>query len=483
MKRLCSVLLLLAVAAPGRGHFIWLVPGDSGAKKPSARVIFSDGLKHYDPDLLKNIRHIHLFTRGTGAKGTAVKYTEQKEQMIVELPEGRPQEIIGLCRYGVVKRGKDEPFLLNYYAKTFLGIGRPETPLKGFIDRPWDRLPLEVVLVLGAKGGGPARARVLWQGKPLSGAEVVLYPPNKDEVERKTDAQGYVKLEPPGGPGLYGIRARHIGKTPGKFDGKKYETVRYYSTLTFRVKTGAAKKPMSNSGKSLRAAVATALVLALPAAGKPPADPAATKLLADARAARATWHNFPGFTADVAVNVNGTIARGTATVSPKGKLTLKLDGADAPTLKWAQRTLGSIIGHRLDGGAGPDTPCAFADDVTDHPLGRAIRVLNDEFHSSYRIRDRQVIVVNRAMRDARFTITVLENRVNAEKKFLPACFVVNTWDKKTDALTASEAHHQTWQRVGGFDLPHTTTVVKAGSGKQGARSITLTNLHLAEKGR
>ena len=82
--------------------------------------------------------------------------------------------------------------------------------------------------------------------------------------------------------------------------------------------------------------------------------------------------------------------------------------------------------------AAPRRACAFEDDVADHPLGRAIRVLSDEFHSSYRIRDRQVIVVNREMKDIRFTITVMENEVNPEGKFLPACFVVNTWDTKTE---------------------------------------------------
>ena len=68
-----------------------------------------------------------------------------------------------------------------------------------------------------------------------------------------------------------------------------------------------------------------------------------------------------------------------------------------------------IVSHRLDNSAGLDTPCAFLDDNKDHPLGRSLRVLNDEFHSSYRVRDRQIIVVNRQMKDSRFTISVLEN--------------------------------------------------------------------------
>ncbi len=222
-----------------------------------------------------------------------------------------------------------------------------------------------------------------------------------------------------------------------------------------------------------------AVVAPAPAADKdtkPAADPAATKLLADARAARAVWKDFPGFTADLEVNVEGKAIKGRVSVSSGGDVTLHLPDDDHA--RWAHGALASVVGHRLDDG-GEETPCAFADDNTDHPLGRAVRVLSDEFHSSYRIRDRQVIVVNRDMKDARFTITVMENEVNPEGNFLPACFVVNTWDTKTNALTSSETHHQTWKRLGAFDLPESLLVVKAtADGKQEARSLKLSNIHL-----
>src|SRR5262249_14697515 len=145
-----------------------------------------------------------------------------------------------------------------------------------------------------------------------------------------------------------------------------------------------------------------------------------------------------------------------------------LDNADAA--KWAKSTLESIIAHRLSSGPDEETPCSFVGNDEHHPLGRAIRVLNDEFHSSYRIRDRQVIVVNRQVPGARFTITVLKNIVTKEDKFLPASYVVNTWDAKTDMLTSSEAHHQTWQRIGVYDLPKETLSVKATAGNANSSS-------------
>jgi hypothetical protein len=212
------------------------------------------------------------------------------------------------------------------------------------------------------------------------------------------------------------------------------------------------------------------------AAAKAAEDRAATKLLADARAARASWHNFPGFAADVEVNFDGTVTRGSVAVDAKGKVSLEMPDGDAKT--WARRMLGSIVGHRLADGGDLNTPCAFADDVADHPLGRAVRVLNDEFHSSYRVRDRQVIEVNRKTKDARFTITVTENRLNEEKQFLPVSYVVNYWSLKDGTLQRSEAHHNAWQRVGAFDLPVEELVVTASPGKQETRCLRLTNHQL-----
>ncbi len=204
------------------------------------------------------------------------------------------------------------------------------------------------------------------------------------------------------------------------------------------------------------------------------ADPAATKLLAEARAARAEWKNFPGFSAGLAVNVNGQVVKGRVEISAAGKV--KLEGLDKETHGWVRAEIASLVGHRLPNASTRDTPCAFADDNRDHPSGRLIKVLNDELHSSYRIRDdRQIIEVNRQTGPVRFTITVLENRRNKEKQYLPISYVVNTWEGKTGALKSSRAHHHTWQRVGAFDLPATVLTLTASAGTLEARQITFAN--------
>lgn len=201
------------------------------------------------------------------------------------------------------------------------------------------------------------------------------------------------------------------------------------------------------------------VVLAWTTADTPKEDRAASKLLAEARAARANWDNFPGFTADIEVNFDGKVSRGQVQIDANGKVTI--ENLDKPATEWAKRMLGSLAAHRMDSSAARNTPCAFADPDAQHPLGRKILVLNDELHSSYRIRDRQIIEVNRVTGTSKFSITVLENRTNAEGKYLPVSYVVNYWDMKTGQLVRNEAHHQTWTRVDRFDLPVKECLVTA----------------------
>lgn len=50
------------------------------------------------------------------------------------------------------------------------------------------------------------------------------------------------------------------------------------------------------------------------------ADPLASKLLAEARAARAQWLRFPGFSADIEVNLDGQLSRGKLRISADRKV-------------------------------------------------------------------------------------------------------------------------------------------------------------------
>ncbi len=451
MKRLLLALVVAAAFVPmARAHFIWIVPDKDG----TAKVIFSDNLEPDDPKLLAKIGKTACYARDAEGKATDIKWKDGKDAYILTAPGKGPQLLGGVCAYGVIQRGQTEPFLLNYYATALVGPAPGRDGQKLFA--AWDKLPLQI---MPAQGG----YAVYWQGKPLADAEVIALIPGKDKAPAlKTNDKGQFTLTADG-TGLAGLRVRHIEKKEGKLDDKEYKEIRHYATLVFAL-AAPTSDPKSSAAPSLKE------------------DPAATKLLADARAARAQWPNFPGFTADAEVNFDGKVHKGKVTVGVDGKV--RFDGLDKEVDGWARRTLGSIVGHRTDNSVSLNTPAAFADDVKDHPQGRAIKVLNDELHSSYRIKDNQITEVNRAMKDRRFTITVLENKKNAEDKFLSVTFVVNYWDLAGGELLRSESNHHTWTRVGKFDLPASAKVVTAtpakkaeGGGQPGitTQSITLSN--------
>ncbi len=449
------------------GPFCLSDPQRPGATKNSAQLIFSDNLKpDPNPKLLEKITQTELFARDSKGKYQPLKHRIAKDVIQVEVPASGTYLVAGTCKYGVTQRGQDEPFLLLYHPKTFVGLSTNWLPPKAFFDR-CERLPLEIEEVREAP---KPTVRVLWQGKPLEGAEVAVLLSDRKGPEGKTDKAGLFSLDKVPLGGLIGIRARHEEKKQGELEGKKYQSIRHYATLLIPGDDSKRLDPIEPvRGVSAKAE---------PVAQKP--DPAATKLLADARAARADWHNFPGFAADLEVNVDGKVSKTRLSVTAKGEVEFKLE--DEAASKWARQTLGSLVSHRMDtSGREADSQCCFSDNQTDHPLGRAITVLDDEFHSSYRIRDRQVIVVNRTTKQSRFTITVLENMVNQDKLFLPVSYVVNYWDLKGEALKRSEAHHDSWKRVGKFDLPTELLVVIATPTGQEARSIKLTNHQLGSK--
>jgi uncharacterized GH25 family protein len=223
MKRLLTCVAVLTLAAPGaRAHFLWLVP-DKGTA--TAQVLFSDNLTPDSPELLAKVAKTQWYARDNTGKTTTLKWTEAKEGFSLAAPGKGPTLLAGVCPYGVVQRGKDEPFLLHYVAMAIVGAS-PENRPSEIVYAVWDVLPMQILPAKGTTRGFV----VLLQGKPLANAEVVVQAPGKEKTETlKTNAQGIVEL--PGEPqGRWALRARHVVKKDGEHEGKKYKEVRYYVT-------------------------------------------------------------------------------------------------------------------------------------------------------------------------------------------------------------------------------------------------------------
>jgi hypothetical protein len=207
------------------------------------------------------------------------------------------------------------------------------------------------------------------------------------------------------------------------------------------------------------------------------ADPAAWNLL---KSTRETSRNFPASFAGVAVEIvlndNGKIAKGLLIYEAGKGGELKIEGLDEDTQGWLKEQATSIIAHRRGGdfakGDGRH-PITFGED-DGSPAGRRV-VLNDSMKSSYRIRNGQVVEVDRTMGDSHFTITVLETTPVAGGKFLPRHFTVTYFDAKTGAIRRSEAFTDDYKQINGVWFPASRRVARAENGKVVTRVIEFRN--------
>ena len=101
--------------------------------------------------------------------------------------------------------------------------------------------------------------------------------------------------------------------------------------------------------------------------------------------------------------------------------------------------------------------------------------------SSYRIKDRQITVVNRRMGKQNMTITVLDNDKNAEGQFLPHSYVVNYWDAATGKLNRVETFQERWRRIGSWDLPVMRSILTASESGLSVKVVEFSKHEVAAK--
>jgi hypothetical protein len=232
----------------------------------------------------------------------------------------------------------------------------------------------------------------------------------------------------------------------------------------------------------VRRAIACLALLAAPAlladepAEKP--DPEAERMMREAHVARSGWGgDFPGFRAEAAATLDGDHASGGVTVQADGSVAW--EGPSGPAAEWAVGQLESVAMHR-SAGVRDEYDVSFADDVTDHPLGRLIRFHGGSTHSLYRIKDDVITEVHRRMDEVRFTITVTDVTRTAEGKTLPRHFNVSYWDAQTGDLKSNDDFQDDWARVGAFDLPARRLMVRTAKDQRQVAELVLTNHALLE---
>ena len=173
-------------------------------------------------------------------------------------------------------------------------------------------------------------------------------------------------------------------------------------------------------------------------------------MMQQAHDGRAVWTDFPGFESRLRCRVDGNVLEGRVSVARDGVVSLDLP--EDSRFAWVQRTLNSMIGHRLsDSDAVANVE--FADEQADHPQGRLIRSVDTPEHSLWRAKGDVLTEVHRIGKESRFIISVSDVWRTADQKHLPKDFVVTTWKLPAGTIDSVRQVRQEWARVGNLDLP------------------------------
>lgn len=210
-------------------------------------------------------------------------------------------------------------------------------------------------------------------------------------------------------------------------------------------------------------------------------DPKARELLRQAFEKTARWQkDFKGFTADLAVNVNGKATSGPVMVKGPREVTVQLN--DAEVQKWAQEQLGMIAVHR-----GPrsfeesDGKYSLTMEEDGHPFG--IRLDIHGSNSFYRIKDHRITQINRKMAHPgmapfAFTINVEDSAVTQDGKNLTTRYTVYYYSPTDGKLNNVESFTDTHVRIGASDLPATRRIISFENGTVVVKSLVFANHQL-----
>jgi Protein of unknown function (DUF3386) len=437
-----AIALGAIAATPASAHFLFIriLPPAEGGR--AAEVYFSERAEAGDPRFIEKVAATKLWIQES--PGTFHELPTQKaaDRLRAHLPIDGAVSVIGRWDYGVLARPMQKPFLLRHYPKAVAG---PAAELARLQPRP--EIPLEIVATFE-----PDRVvfSALRNGKPLPKAAFDTVDLNLAGGRIEADAKGRAEFKPDG-PGTYSIYTQFVDPTPGEQQGKHYDEIREFATLSFTW-------PLVRTGS----------------------DPAAVKLFQDALAARATWKKFPGFRAKIKGAVDDRAFEGSVKVAADGGVALETDQEVVDD--WVRGQLESLAMHRIaDDGATGDTPVLrFADQQSDHPLGRLLEFEGGQFASSYRVRDGQITVVNRNFGGRSMTITTLENTMTSEGRYLPRSYTVQYWEEPSGKLSQTETVQDRWQRVGAFDLPAHKRVIISTDAGLAVREFTLSDWKLAD---
>lgn len=448
MKRyVCTLLIVLLSwvigAASAQAHFLFIQVGPHAEAGRNVEVFFSERATAGDPRFVAKVAHTELWLQDEPGKFVPLTVNRGTDRLRAYLPSERSVSVVGRCEYGVLKREK--PFLLRYYPKAV--SGKPDEVAK--LSR-YESIPLEIMPTFAKDS---ITMTVLRDGKPLANTLLTTIDSDLTNEELTTDAAGKAtwRLKE---PGQFAVYVKHVIPQAGAKNGENYDEVREFATLAF-------DWPLDNSR----------------------VDADAVAMFEKAIASRAAWENFKGFSAQASVYLDGRRSEGHVSVKPDGEVSFdgepKLD--DEAAREWVRDQLHSQVIHRVPSSGIRSKPLlSFADKDEANPLGRLLNFHGGRFASTYRIREDEIIVVNRSLGRENMSLQMLESERNAEGKVLPRAYQVQYRDAQTGAITRVETFRSRWQRIGKLDLPESIGQTISSAGGVSTRSLKLKSIKLAD---
>ncbi len=443
---LLSFLLILQcgwLTTTVQAHFLFIQVGPHAEAGRSVEVFFSERATAGDPKFVAKVAHTELWLQDEPGKFTPLTLNRGTDRLRAFLPSGKSVSVVGRCEYGVLKR--DKSFLLRYYPKAV--SGNPDEVAK--LGRH-EQIPLEIMPTFAKDS---ITLTVLRNGQPLPNAILTTIDSDLSNEELKADAAGRAtwKLTK---PGQYAVYVKHVVPESGTKNDQTFDEIREFATLAF-------DWPLDNSQ----------------------VDADAVAMFERAIAARVKWAGFKGFTASVSVYLDGRRSEGAITVKPDGDVSFDSEPKfeDEAARDWVREQLHSMVIHRVPASGIESKPLlSFADQDESHPLGRLLTFHGGRFASTYRIRDDEIIVVNRALGRENMSLQMLESERNTENQVLPRAYQVQYRDAQTGAITRVETVRNHWQRLGKLDLPESLTQTVSSGGGISTRSLKLQALKLSE---
>jgi len=231
---LLSALLVALTPLLAQAHFVWIVAGPT-SPDGQVHVYFSEEAAPDNPELLTRIAHakLHQAAAGQLSELPLVRAADS----LAATPSGPgPKAFFLSLNYGVLAKG-EEPFQLRYYAKSY---DKADPRVWTAVGQP-SALPFEITPRLE---GDEVLFEVTWQGKPQAEIALTIEAEGIDNIEGTTNERGVLAAKLPKGKTI-SVRAKHTENTAGEQDGKKYASVRHYSTLSLMIpaEVSAAKLP------------------------------------------------------------------------------------------------------------------------------------------------------------------------------------------------------------------------------------------------